>query len=256
MKIYINDISIIGSGIDNNNKVSILKEQKPWQYQTLSCLTINGLPSNESRRTTKLIKLAIHCLQSMNTPDNSALVFASSNGDIEITDKICTSLTKSPKFVSPTLFHNSVHNAPAGYYSIANNNKSPSTSISAGQTTFANGLLEAYTQVLAEKTKVLFVAYDTQTPQNIKKLQNIVYDLSLALSLSPKITEKTIASISLKIVKNKKNSLPKNHSLQKLINNNNIGDGLLLFESLLLKDNKKIFLPYNDKQLSINIDYA
>jgi hypothetical protein len=55
------------------------------------------------------------------------------------------------KMVSPTLFHNSVHNTPAGYFSIATGIQTASVSLSAGDNTFSAGLIEALTQVLIEK---------------------------------------------------------------------------------------------------------
>ena len=45
-------------------------------------------------------------------------VFASGNGDGITVGAILEMLTKPDGFVSPTQFHNSVHNAAAGYWSI------------------------------------------------------------------------------------------------------------------------------------------
>ena len=45
-------------------------------------------------------------------------VFASTHGDLAITDYMCETLATDPTAVSPTKFHNSVHNAAAGYWTI------------------------------------------------------------------------------------------------------------------------------------------
>src|SRR5690606_40428753 len=69
-----------------------------------------------------------------------AAVFASSGGDYPIIDQICKALCEPERLVSPTQFHNSVHNSAAGYWSIATGSRAPSTSISAFDDTFAAGL--------------------------------------------------------------------------------------------------------------------
>ena len=49
----------------------------------------------------------------------AATVFTSSGGDGDNCHAICETLATTDRLISPTRFHNSVHNAPAGYWSIA-----------------------------------------------------------------------------------------------------------------------------------------
>ena len=104
-----------------------------------------ALPANERRRATALVRLALAVATEAldGYAGEFASVFASSEGDLFITDHICRALLMPERPVSPTLFHNSVHNAPAGYLSIACRNRAPYTSISAVDETVAAGLLEA-----------------------------------------------------------------------------------------------------------------
>jgi len=88
-------------------------------------------------------------------------VFASAFGDLAIVDYLCASLASDPLALSPTRFHHSVHNAAAGYWSIATGATEAATAIAAGPATFANGLLEALVQVATRSTPVLLVAFDT-----------------------------------------------------------------------------------------------
>ena len=69
-----------------------------------------------------------------------ATVFASSDADLAIIHRICLALTATPRLISPTDFHNSVHNAAAGYWSIAAGARAASTTISAHDGSFAAGL--------------------------------------------------------------------------------------------------------------------
>ena len=77
-------------------------------------------------------------------------------GDLAITDYMCETLATDPTAVSPTKFHNSVHNAAAGYWTIAAGAMEPATAISAD---FAMGLLEALAQLATGADAVLLVGY-------------------------------------------------------------------------------------------------
>ena len=92
------------------------------------------LPANEQRRTSASVRwaLAVGHAALQEHPggiDDIATVFASCGGDGAITHQICEALTSPAREVSPTRFHNSVHNAPAGYWSIATRSHAPSTSL-------------------------------------------------------------------------------------------------------------------------------
>ncbi|HST28716.1 MAG TPA: beta-ketoacyl synthase chain length factor, partial [Rudaea sp.] len=87
-------------------------------------------------------------------------VFASAYGDLAINDYLCATLAQAPGEVSPTKFHNSVHNAPAGYWAIASGCMRASTAVSAGAASFGAGLLDAAVRACAESEPVLLVAYD------------------------------------------------------------------------------------------------
>jgi hypothetical protein len=53
-----------------------------------------------------------------------------------------------------------VHNAAAGYWSMAAHCHEPYCALGAGRYTFASGLFTAALQVCADRTDVLYVAYD------------------------------------------------------------------------------------------------
>ena len=77
------------------------------------------LPANERRRAPLGVRLALRAAQdataeSTLAPATLASVFASSDADIEIIHRICFALTDTARAVSPTDFHNSVHNAASG----------------------------------------------------------------------------------------------------------------------------------------------
>jgi hypothetical protein len=124
-----------------------------------------SIPARERRRAPLPVKLAIEtieqaCKMAEVELDSVATIFSSAMGDNEITDYICSTLAGSERFLSPTKFHNSVHNAPSGYWSIAAKNRAPSGYVGGFLDSFSIGLLEAATFCAAEERPVVLAIYD------------------------------------------------------------------------------------------------
>jgi len=125
------------------------------------------LAPTERRRAPDTVAIALEvaskaCERAARRPANLASVFASTHGDLAISDNMCATLVNTPTLISPVKFHNSVHNAAAGYWSIAAGSYAPYTALSAFQHTFGIGLLEAATQVICDGKPVLYVAFDIE----------------------------------------------------------------------------------------------
>ncbi len=250
MTVYVNDITVIGPGlIDQACTQSIMLGQESWRYQDMPPLKPEMLPANERRRTTPIIKLALECIQGLlrdyDDLQTVATVFASSDGDFEIIDKMCLALAEEKKVVSPTLFHNSVFNAPAGYWSIASLMSGPSTTLSAGDATFMCGLQEAITQVETDGNTVLFVAYDYPASQLLDKYRHFDYPLAIAMRLGGTAEHKVLGTLSLTgLYKESDVSECRNVSLEPLRKASPIGMGLPLVEALSRKARMQVILPY------------
>jgi hypothetical protein len=123
------------------------------------------LAANERRRAPESVAVALEvahaaCIAAGRDPRSLPAVFASAHGDLAITDYMCATLASEPAALSPTRFHNSVHNAAAGYWTIGTGCVQPATALSAGSASFAQGLLEALLQLQAGAAAVLLVGYD------------------------------------------------------------------------------------------------
>ncbi|MGH8062087.1 MAG: beta-ketoacyl synthase chain length factor [Pseudoxanthomonas sp.] len=123
------------------------------------------LAPNERRRAPETVAVALEvaltaCTAAGRDPATLSSVFASTHGDLNITDYMCETLASEPLSLSPTRFHNSVHNAAAGYWTIGAGAMAPATAISAYDASFAQGLLEALAQLATGTEAVLLVAYD------------------------------------------------------------------------------------------------
>ncbi|HYC38005.1 MAG TPA: beta-ketoacyl synthase chain length factor [Usitatibacter sp.] len=130
-----------------------------------------ALPTVERRRAGRCVRMAIAVgLAATSAARRSAkalaAIFASSGADGENLHAICEALASDDRLISPTRFHNSVNNAPAGYWGIATGSMLPSDCIAAYDGTFAAGLLEAAGRLAAEPNQPLMLAaYDGPYPE-------------------------------------------------------------------------------------------
>lgn len=159
------------------------------------------LPATERRRASASVRWALAVAQQAledRPADAVATVFASCGGDGVITHQICEALAAPQAMVSPTRFHNSVHNAPAGYWSIATRSQAASTSLSGFEGSFAIGLLEAAAQAAIERRSVLLIAYDLPYPEPLHALWPVAQPFAAALLLDPPGTRPTAFRLDLK----------------------------------------------------------
>lgn len=112
-------------------------------------------------------------------------VFSSAHGDLAINDYMCATLVAEPGAISPTRFHNSVHNAAAGYWTIGTGCMQASTALSAYVHSFAHGLLEAASQCVADQRGVLMVAYDIAALGPLASVTTSRDMLAVAFVLAP-----------------------------------------------------------------------
>lgn len=124
------------------------------------------LPANERRRAPESVAVALEVAQaavamSGRDPKTLPSIFASTDGDLVITDYVCATLRDAPDSISPTKFHNSVHNAAAGYWTIGHGCMAPSSAVTAYYWTFAQGLMEALIQLANGEEAVVLSAFDT-----------------------------------------------------------------------------------------------
>lgn len=163
-----------------------------------------GLSPQERRRSIATVRLAVEvagqaCAAAGREPRECAMVFASSAGDLDTLNAICGVLARDARLLSPTRFHNSVHNAPAGYWSIAGGCELPATSLAAGAETFAAALLEAASQCVVERRPVLLVVYDLPGPEPLASVCPIDAAFGAALVLAPDTGETACAALGIEI---------------------------------------------------------
>jgi hypothetical protein len=149
------------------------------------------LPPNERRRAPESVLLAAAAAgqavaMSGLGAETLPCVFASAHGDQVITDYMCETLATAPAELSPTKFHNSVHNAPAGYWTIATHCHAASSAITGGEESFGAGLLEAATLAIADDRDVLLASYDIAGTGPLGSMTSTTGPFASALVLSPR----------------------------------------------------------------------
>jgi hypothetical protein len=178
----------------------LLAGVEPYVRSPTAVTASELLPAAERRRTGVPVKLALAvaqeaCIDAGRDPASVATVFSSSSGDGETVHHIFESLALPAREVSPTRFHNSVHNAAAGYWSIATQSRQPSSSLCCYDASFGAGLLDAATQAAVDNIPVALIAYDHPYPEPLHSKRPVCGAFGVALVLAPQPTDRTLAEL-------------------------------------------------------------
>jgi Beta-ketoacyl synthase, N-terminal domain len=198
---YVDGIGVLGPGLpDWPCTARVLAGQTPWTAAATELPMPQCLSGAERRRVSTLVKLTLAAgleASAAAAVDAGTLasVFTSSGGDGRTCHEICLALA-GDRQISPTRFHNSVHNAAAGYWGIATGSREASNALCAHDGSFAAGLLEALCQVAAERRSVLLIAYDAGYPEPLRSVRPIPDAFAVALLLSADKTARSRAQLA------------------------------------------------------------
>lgn len=201
--VYIEGIGVFAPGLVGWEQcAAVLTGRIPYVPAPLPRLSPALLAPDVRRRTTDHIRLAVEVAgeavrHAQCDATRLASVFASSESDGAITHNICEEVALPAPEVSPTRFHNSVNNAPAGYWCMAVGSQQPSTSVAAFDGTFAAGLLEAGAQVLTEGLSLILVAHDTPLPEPLNRVRPMATSFGVALVLTAQPSTRSLARLSM-----------------------------------------------------------
>lgn len=159
------------------------------------------LPPAERRRASRVVKLTLAvgleaAAQAGADVAQLATVFSASGADGHNCHAICEQLATDDRQISPTRFHNSVHNAAAGYWGIATGAMAPCQVICAFDASFGAGLLDALAQVALDGQPVLLIAYDSEYPAPLFATRPVPDAAGVALLLTPQRSERSLARIA------------------------------------------------------------
>jgi hypothetical protein len=205
-RLYVNGIALWSQRLPGwESARAILAGEAPPPDEAAPRPAPQLLPPTERRRAPDTVAVALEaasaaCRFAELSPASLPCVFSSMHGDLAITDYMCATMASTPALVSPTRFHNSVHNAAAGYWTIAADCTRPYTALSAGEHSFGAGLLETCVQAASGGENILLVAYDIDARGPLAPVARSKHLLAAALVIGPKPGAHALAQFDLELV--------------------------------------------------------
>jgi Beta-ketoacyl synthase, N-terminal domain len=153
---------------------------------------ILDLPAAERRRlnplTTSALRVAERLVAGRERAElqDAPLVFGSADGDGAVLMKLLGAL-RAHEPVSPTQFHNSVHNSPAGYWTIGLASQAASTAIACDDETLEVTLLEAGLQAVVRGGPVVILYASRSFPPELQHVRPDLQNFALACWCEPTI---------------------------------------------------------------------
>lgn len=177
-------------------------------------------------------------------------VFVSAHGDLAITDHMCKTLAEAPTLLSPTRFHNSVHNAASGYWTMATGCMQASTALTAFECSFAAGLLEAAMQAAADACPVLLVGYDVEARGALSSVTRSRGMLGVALVLAPQRSARSLATLTWSLQPGPTSACALRSDAARAMAHNALADALPLLESLASRQPETLLMPLSVSPLA------
>jgi len=179
-----------GKNFTNWQELSELLTTGRTQENTAASPKPGIIPANERRRAPLPVKLAVESSWQATqaagiAPNELACVFVSGIGDTQLTDYMCKVLATENMQLSPTKFHNSVHNAAAGYWTISTGCMKAANSVAGFNESVPLALLEAVTQCIQEHIPMLITFYDAPSSEVLKPLLKNEQAFAISLVIEP-----------------------------------------------------------------------
>jgi hypothetical protein len=253
MKIGITGIGLWGQGITSWSEFTAgLNGAFDLSAEPPATPSPANIPARERRRAPLTVKLAAEVINQAATMANTnqaelCSVFSSAVGDSNMTDYICRTLSGPDKTMSPTKFHNSVHNTTSGYWSISAENRLPSTFISAYDHSFPMALLEAASVSLTEHRPTVIVIYDVAFGAPISNVYPITETFAAAIIVDS--VNSPMRTLDMEVhTGSASKPTAQNDYLQQRTKNNPSADTLILCEALAASTTGKLYWPISRSQ--------
>jgi hypothetical protein len=260
LKVYVNGVGLCGPGLaDWPAARDVFTGNAAYQRTRTALRAPEALPPAERRRVGSAIKLSmgIGFEAVRNTGADAAklaTVFSSTGGDCDNCHALTEALASEDRQVSPTRFHNSVHNAPSGYWSIATGCMAASTSLCAYDGTFGAALLESAAQVASGGEDHLLIAYDTAYPEPLYRCRPLIDAFGVAMVLSAEPREGTLGALTISLVGEQPTPL-EDEALEALRVGVPAARALPLLRAMARNESGRTVLEYLDNQ-SLSVEYS
>lgn len=258
---YVDGVGLLGPGLTNwSSSVAVLRGAQPYTSSPSVLPAPLALPPAERRRAGRVIRLALQVgaeAVAASAADARTLptVFSSSGGDGDNCHEICQALAGNDRALSPTRFHNSVHNAASGYWSIAYGCTEASTALCAHDASFGAGLLEALI-ILRKAPAVLLLAYDADHPSPLRATRPIPDAFGAALLLRRERGAQTMGAIAVSIGQGERAPTPLDSPSLEALRSSNPAARVLPLLSLLARGHAgEVVLDYLE-QAPLTVEFT
>ena len=203
IRVWVEGVGIVAPGLNDwAQAIAVLRGEQAYSAAPTVLPAPEVLPPAERRRASRIVKVTLAaglqaCRMAGREPASLPNVFASSGGDGHNCHALCEQLASGDVQISPTRFHNSVHNAASGYWSIATGVTPAAQVLGAYDASLGAGLLEAMAQVESAQTPLLLVAGDSEYPAPLHAKRPIIDTSALALVLAPTRSPHALAELRL-----------------------------------------------------------
>lgn len=260
LAVWVAGASLWGPGLEGwEASAPVLRGEQPYVARESPPPPPAILPANERRRAGAVTRLALTvagqaAAASGLEPAALRAVFGSSNGDGPVVHAILDELSRPGGEVSPTQFHNSVHNAAAGYWTIGAGSRRPASCLGCHDASFAAALLAAAAEARADRVPVLLVVYDLPLPAPLAAKRPTVAPLGVGLVLTPEPGPNSLAQLGLcHAAQPGEDAMPRDPGLRPLARGNPAGRGLRLLEALARGEADRFPLAWLDGRLDIEV---
>ena len=242
MEAFVRSVSVWGPGLQGwSASQPILAGGRDYVASDASPPLPALLSATERRRTGLAARLALSVAQQASemariAPGAIPSVFATANGDGAVVHSILEALAAEQP-VSPTLFHNSVHNTAAGYWSIATGSQQATNCVACHDSTAAVALLKAMAEVQTECRPLLLCAYDVPLPAPLYASRPTSGSFGVGFVLTPEGGDRDLARLSVRYdgtMSPSGSEMPRLPPLRGLASGNPAARMLRLLESLAL----------------------
>lgn len=249
---YINGIGLLAPGLSGwRHSRAILAAEQPYQDLPLILPAPELLPAAERRRCGPLVRLTLAtgleaAAAAGTEPASLPCVYASSGGDGQNCHEICQTLASNERDISPTRFHNSVHNAAPGYWGIATGSTAPVSVLAALDASFGAGLLETLALVASSHGSALLIACDMPYPEPLHQVRPIPEAFGMAMVVAATASRFSLARIRVSLSRDAAHELA-NPGLEHLRRNIPAARSLPLLQALARPSATQVILDYLDQ---------
>lgn len=205
MKVWISGAGLTAPGVaDWEQAQAIFAGRRKLEVEEYRYRAPAILSGAERRRCPASVKLALDVAEQARLAAGVAgsdlsAVFGSMSGDASIIVRSLSALAEDPQYLSPTDFHNSVHNAAVGYWAIATGSRHGATSLTAAEETLAAAILKASMQALSGEVPVLLCVYDVPFPPPLNRHTAISAPFGAALVLNGQRPANCMAALEIEL---------------------------------------------------------